>query len=104
MRALLDDLQLALTDLMQTGLATAGADTVKRFRELSVRCESSGLHNGSELFGTIARLLGDRAHAEVKSDTKLTGAVCRAEHYITLCLERLTEDDIRARWQEGGIT
>lgn len=104
MRQLLDDLELALTDLLQTGLSTAGTDTINRFRRLSGRCESCGLHTGSALLGRIADLLDTRAHSTEKHDSELTGAVCRAEHYITLCLERLTEDDIRARWQEGGTS
>lgn len=102
MRALLEDLELSLTDLLQTGLATAGADTVRRMAELSKRCESTGLHTGAALFGSISELLDNRAHQEQKSDHELTSAICRAEHYITLCRERLTEDDIRQRWQEGG--
>lgn len=104
MRALLDDLELCLTDLMQTGLATAGADAWKRFAESSQRCESTGLHTGAALFGSISELLEKRAHQEQKNDSDLTAAICRAEYYITLCRERLTEEDIRRRWQEGGTT
>lgn len=103
MRALLDDMELALTDLMQTGLATAGPDAVKRFADLSRKAESQGLHTGSALLKTISEQLEHRAHRTEKSDIELTSAVCRLEHYITLCRERLTEDDIRLRWQEGGI-
>lgn len=104
MRALLDDLQLALTDVMQTGLATAGPDTAKRMEELSKKCEITGLHTGAALFAELSRMLADRAHAMTKSDLTITAAICRAEHYITLCRERLSEEDIRARWQEGGTT
>lgn len=104
MRALLDDIELALTDLMQTGLATAGPDAVKRFTDLSRKAEAAGLHTGSVLLKTISEQLEHRAHRTEKSDIELTSAVCRLEHYITLCRERLTEDDIRLRWQEGGRT
>lgn len=104
MRALLEDLLLALTDLMQSGLATTGADAVNRFAELSDRCEGIGLHTGGALFKQIGELLNRRLHTLEKTDLDLTAAVCRAEHYITLCRERLTEDSIRERWQEGGTT
>lgn len=102
MRARFDDMELALTDLMQTGLATAGPDAVKRFADLSRKAEAAGLHTGSTLLKTISEQLEHRAHTTEKTDIELTSAVCRLEHYITLCRERLTEDDIRSRWQEGG--
>lgn len=104
MRDLLNDLELALTDLMQTGAATAGPETVRRMETLSEKSEGAGLHTGGTLFGEIARLLRDRGHTMEKSDRELTAAVCRAVRYIELCRERMTEDDIRARWQEGGKT
>jgi len=104
MRELLDDLEQALTDLMQTGFATAGAGAVKRFGELSDRCEGTGLHTGGTLFKQIGEVLNRRLHTLEKTDLELTAAVCRAEYYITLCRERLTEDGIRERWQEGGTT
>lgn len=102
MKALLDDLERALTDLLQMGLATAGPDTAKRLTELSEQCEDTGLHTGAALFAELARLLKARSHAMDKTDLPLMAAVCRAEHYITLCRTRMTEEDIRARWQEGG--
>ena len=102
MKALLDDLERALTDLLQMGLATAGPDMAKRMKDLSERSEATGLHTGGALFAEIARLLSERSHAMDKTDLRLTAAVCRTEHYITLCRSRLTEEDIRARWQEGG--
>ena len=102
MNVLLDDLQRALTDLLQTGLATAGTDAVKRFEHLSRQCADIGLHTGASLYGRIGELLNQRAHSLEKTDIELTAAVCRAEHYITLCRERLTEEMIRVRWQEGG--
>ena len=104
MKEFLDDLERGLTDLLQMGLATAGADMVRRLRELSDRAEAAGLHTGSELFSQIATLLEERAHAMIKTDLEHANAVFRAQHYITLCRARLTEEDIRARWQEGGTT
>lgn len=104
MNELLDDLERGLTDLLQMGLATAGADMVRRLRELSDRAEGAGLHTGGALFSRIATLLEERPHTMAKTDLELANAVFRAQHYITLCRARLTEEDIRARWQEGGTT
>lgn len=104
MKELLDDLERGLTDLLQMGLATAGADMVRRLRELSDRAEGAGLHTGGALFSKIATLLEERAHTMAKTDLDTAAAVFRAQHYITLCRARLTEEDIRARWQEGGTT
>ena len=102
MKALLDDLERALTDLLQMGLATAGPDMAKRLRDLSAQSEATGLHTGANLFAELSRLLAERSHAMDKTDLALTAAVCRSEHYITLCRTRMTEEDIRSRWQEGG--
>lgn len=104
MKLLLDDLEQGLTDLLQMGLATAGADMVKRFRELSERCEAAGLHTGAGLFSELSGLLAERSHRMDRTDMSLTAAVCRAEHYITLCRSRMTEEDIRNRWLEGGTS
>lgn len=104
MNELLNDLEHGLTDLLQMGLATAGADMVRRLRELSDRAEGAGLHTGGVLFSQIATLLDERAHTMAKTDLETAAAVFRAQHYITLCRARLTEEDIRARWQEGGTT
>lgn len=104
MTMLLDDLERALTDLMQMGLATAGPDMAARLEELSAKSEAAGLHTGAQLIGQIARLLRERSHHMEKTDLELTGAVCRTEHYIMLCRRRMTEEDIRARWQKGGRT
>ena len=104
MNELLDDLERGLTDLLQMGLATAGADMIRRLRELSGRTEAAGLHTGGALFSQIATLLEERAHTMSKTDLELANAVFRAQHYITLCHARLIEEDIRARWQEGGTS
>lgn len=102
MKTLLDDLGRALTDLLQMGLATAGPDMTKRLRDLSKQCETTGLHTGAALFAELSRLLTERSHTMDKMDLALTALVCRCEHYITLCRTRMTEEDIRIRWQEGG--
>ena len=104
MNELLDELERGLTDLLQMGLATAGADMVRRLRALSDRAESAGLHTGGALFSQIASLLEEWSHTMAKTDLEIAAAVFRAQHYITLCRARLTEEDIRARWQEGGTT
>ncbi len=102
MKTLLDDLERSLTDLLQMGLATAGPDMANRLKDQSDRAESTGLHTGAALFAEISRLLKARNHSMDKTDLPLTAAICRAEHYITLCRSRMTEEEIRNRWQEGG--
>ena len=102
MNEILDEMHLALTDLMQRGLATAGPDTSKHFSGLSERCAAAGLHTGSELCAGLSRLLTARLDRMEKSDLEITAALCRMEHYITLCRHRMTEEDIRRRWQQGG--
>ncbi len=104
MRTFLDDLERALTDLLQMGIATAGPDMAKRFSKLGEQAESIGAHTAAKLCSEIAGLLGKRTHDLSKSDLDLTTAVFRAAHYITLCRARMTEEDIRRRWQEGGRT
>ena len=104
MRELLDELERGLTDLLQMGLATAGPDMALRLEDLGTRAENAGLHTGGALFSEIARLLSERSHSLLKTDRSLTAAAFRAEHYITLCRTRMTEEDIRNRWQEGGTT
>lgn len=102
MKNFLDDFQRALTDLLQMGLATAGPDMAERFARLSQQAETTGAHTASRLCADIGELLTRRAHALEKNDRDLTAAVFRAVHYITLCRSRMTEQDIRARWQKGG--
>ncbi len=102
MRQILDEMERTLTDLLQMGLATAGPDMAKRLRDQSERCEATGLHTGATLLLEIDRLLDERSHSVDKTDLPLTAAICRTEHYITLCRTRMTEEDIRRRWQEGG--
>ena len=104
MTTILDEMEQALTDLLQMGLATAGPDLAQRLLELSNRCEGAGLHTGAALFGELSRLLKERSHSLDKTDLTSTAQICRAEHYITLCRSRMTEDQIRVRWQEGGKT
>lgn len=104
MKQLLDDLERALTDLYQMGLATAGPDMAARMQRLADTAGAAGFHTGAALFAEISRLLTARSHSMDKTNADLTAAVCRAEHYITLCRQRLTEEDIRRRWRDGGIT
>lgn len=104
MKLMLDEMERALTDLLQMGLATAGPEMAKRLEDLARRCEDTGLHTGGALFGEISRLLTERSHSLNKTDLPIAAAICRAEYYITLCRSRMTEEDIRARWQKGGTT
>mgnify|MGYP005766453861 CR=1 FL=1 len=46
MTQLLDELERAVTDLLQSGLDTGGPAACARLRTLAVRCEDAGLHTG----------------------------------------------------------
>ena len=96
---LLDDMELALTDLMQSGFSTGGPDAAKRMHNLSLACEDRGLHTGGALLSEIERALASRSHAVEKDDLTLAEAVCRAARYIQLCREKLQEEQIIRRWQ-----
>ena len=99
MTELLDDLQLALTDLMQSGFSTGGEAAAKRLHNLSLACEDRGLHTGGALLSEIERFLTARSHAVEKDDLSLMTAVCRTVRYIQLCREKLQEEQIIQRWQ-----
>ena len=99
MTELLDDIELALTDLMQSGFSTGGEAAAKRLHNLSLACEDSGLHTGGALLSGIGQALTARAHTLEKDDLSLTAAVCRAVRYIQLCREKLQEEQIIQRWQ-----
>lgn len=99
MTELLDDMELALTDLMQSGFSTGGAAAEKRLHALAQSCEDAGLHTGGALLSEIEQALAARAHTVEKNDLPLAEAVCRAARYIQLCRERLQEEQIALRWQ-----
>ena len=99
----LDTMEARLSDLLQTGLDTGGADAGAAFARLAEECEASGLHTGSTLMERLA-------HALEKEDGPLLDALFTAEHYIALCRERWQEIEILRGWQEqrkqegeGGI-
>ena len=96
---LLDDMELALTDLMQSGFSTGGEAAAKRMHNLALACEDCGLHTGGTLLSEIEQALVSRSHAVEKGDLSLTAAVCRAARYIQLCREKLQEEEIIRRWQ-----
>lgn len=99
MTELLDDMELTLTDLMQSGFSTGGPTAAKRLRSLSLACEERGLHTGGALLSEIEQALTSRSHAVEKDDLPLAAAVCRAVRYIGLCREKLQEEQILQRWQ-----
>ena len=99
MTELLDDMELALTDLMQSGFSTGGPTAAKRMHDLSLACEERGLHTGGALLSEIERALVSRSHAVEKDDLPLAAAVCRTVRYIGLCREKLQEEQILRRWQ-----
>ena len=99
MTELLDDMELALTDLIQSGFSTGGPATAQRLGALSHRCEDCGLHTGGTLLSEIGQALTARSHTVGKDDLPLAAAVCRALRYIQLCRERSQEEQILLRWQ-----
>ena len=99
MTELLDDMELALTDLMQSGFSTGGPVAAKRMHNLSLMCEDRGLHTGGALLSEIEKALDSRSHALEKDDLPLAAAVCRTVRYIQLCREKLQEEQITQRWQ-----
>ncbi len=101
METVLEDMELLLTDLLQSGLATAGPEMGKRAQALADRAQTTGMHTGAALLTEIARGLGERRHQMEKSDSPLVGVLCRTSYYVELCRQRRTEEVIRRRWQEG---
>lgn len=100
MTELLDDMELALTDLMQSGFSTGSPAAVRRLGALAQLCEDRGLHTGSALLSQLERALAARSHQAKKDDLPLAEGVCRAERYIQLCREKLQEEQIVQRWQK----
>lgn len=103
MKLLLEDMERAMADVMLSGYS-AGAGIAPKFRELSADCARHGLHTGADLMMQIAQGLERRGHSMQKEDLDLTGRICRAVHYVSLCKEKLQETDITTRWDEltGG--
>lgn len=99
MTELLDDMELALTDLMRSGFSTGGPAAAERLRALSHTCEDCGLHTGGTLLSEIEQALTARSHTVGKDDLPLAAALCRALRYIQLCRERSQEEQILLRWQ-----
>ena len=99
MTELLDDMELALADLMQSGFSTGGPAAAKRMHNLSLACEDRGLHTGGTLLAGLEQALTARSHALEKDDLSLAAAVCRTVRYIQLCREKLQEEEIIQRWQ-----
>ena len=92
MTELIQEVQLALTELLQSGLDTGGPAAAPRLHALAARCEE----------------LGARAHTMEKDDLPLAALLCRTARYLELCREKLQEESITLRWQafdcetEGG--
>ncbi len=103
MVSLLEDMKLCLTDMLLSGLATAPPQHARSAQSLSQRAEAMGLHQGAALFADIASALEARTHRLQKEDQTLTEAICQAARYTDLCRERLSEEIIRQRWQEGKM-
>ena len=75
MNELLDEMELALSDLLQAGLASAGPEAAGRLRTLARQGEQAGLHTGAQLLEEVAADLEARAHRMQKDDQALTDRV-----------------------------
>ena len=108
MTELIQELQLALTELLQSGLDTGGPAAAPRLHTLAARCEELGLHTGASLLTQGEEALAARAHTMEKDDLPLAALLCRTARYLELCREKLQEESITLRWQafdcetEGG--
>lgn len=108
MTELLQEVQLALTELLQSGLDTGGPAALPRLHALAARCEAAGLHTGSTLLTQLEEALDARSHTMEKDDLPLAAVLCRTARYLELCREKLQEESITLRWQtfdcetEGG--
>lgn len=100
MTELLKEMERALADLLQSGLATGGPAAVSRLEKLKVRCGDVGLHTGAALLGELAAALSARSHRVEKDDQPAAAAFFRTVRYIELCREKLQETEIWRRWQE----
>lgn len=102
MTQLLDELERALTDLLQSGLDTGGPAACARLRTLAVRCEDAGLHTGAALARELETALEARPHALEKDNLTPAACICRLARYLELCREKAQEDAIVRRWQARG--
>lgn len=100
MNLCLNAMESLLTDLLQTGLDTGSIDSAAEFKRLAEECEACGLHTGSASMQKLSDLLDMRTHTLNKQDTSLIDTIFQAEHYITLCRERLQEVEILRSWKE----
>ena len=108
MTELIQEVQLALTELLQSGLDTGGPAAAPRLHALAAQCEALGLHTGASLLTQAEEALAARAHTMEKDDLPLAALLCRTARYLELCREKLQEESITLRWQsfdcetEGG--
>lgn len=92
-------MELALTDLMQSGFSTGGPAAAKRLHNLSLACEDCGLHTGGKLLAGMEQSLTARSHTVEKDDLALAALLFRTMRYIQLCREKMQEEQIVQRWQ-----
>ena len=62
MTELIQEVQLALTELLQSGLDTGGPAAAPRLHALAAQCEELGLHTGASLLTQAEEALAARAH------------------------------------------
>jgi len=99
MTGLLNDMELMISDLMQTGFSTGGEAARLRGEELALRCDSMGLHTAKNILDQITSELRKRTFLETKNDHELMAQLCICLRYIELARLRLQENSIRQRWE-----
>ena len=95
----LDDIDLMISDLMQTGFSTGGEAARLRAEELALRCGSIGLHTAKTILDQVASELRKRTYLETKDDQELMALLCKCLRYTELARQRLQENSIRQRWE-----
>lgn len=99
MTQLLNEIEQALTELLQSGLDTGAPSASRQLGTLAAQCEEMGLHTGAALLLEVEEGLSTRAHMIEKKDLTLSAAICRTIRYLELCREKLQEESIIQRWQ-----
>lgn len=92
MDELLKELELILTDFLESGLESVHEETLRQAKELSEALESQGLHQGARDLEEIYKLLNKNRHAIRPDWEPLLDRISHLDQYLGLCRERFTYD------------
>ena len=98
MNELLDEMEMILSDLVQSGFSTGTAGASLRAESLSEALASSGLHTAGKIMSDLAAMLDRRQHLAEKDDAPLMDTVCKAARYVELAREKQMQRSILDRW------